>query len=116
MRWFGPSVPYGTRATGRHKCLFGKRGSTTAHLWRSSTGRRLMCPCPFCAHFPTKTGQHASESAESALGFSRRLQRRVVAGLRNMGSYSSPPPVSKISRHLDGIEVNLTVGFPPILH
>jgi hypothetical protein len=30
------------------------------------------------------------ESAESAIGFGRRLQRREIAGLMNMGSCSSP--------------------------
>jgi hypothetical protein len=37
------------------------------------------------------------ESAESAIGFGRRLQRREIAGLRNMGSCSIPTAPTNLS-------------------
>ena len=36
------------------------------------------------------------QSAESAIGFGRRLQRLQIAGLRNMVRVRSPPPLPKL--------------------
>jgi hypothetical protein len=56
-------------------------------------------------HLPTFTTAHRvlvypclafdDESAESAIGFGRRLQRREFAGLRSMGPFSIPTAPTK---------------------
>jgi len=41
--------------------------------------------------------RHGLESAESAIGFGGRLQRREIAGLRNRGSCSIPTAPTKLT-------------------